>query len=67
MRATRLILIEGLPGSGKSTLAQFLAWALAHNGILCKWWYEEELGHPVYLFTDAASLQLVLGDLSAGR
>lgn len=67
MRDTRLILIEGLPGSGKSTLAQFLARALTQHGICHKWWYEEELGHPVYLFDDAATLQQVLDDMSAGR
>jgi len=61
-----LILIEGLPGSGKSTLAHFLTRHLDAIGIANKWWYEEEAGHPLYIFHDAASLQRVLDTLAAG-
>jgi thymidylate kinase len=67
VRRTKLILVEGLPGAGKSTTAQFLARQLARRGIAARWWYEEELGHPVYLFRDRASLRQVLDDLAAGR
>jgi thymidylate kinase len=67
MRRTRLILIEGLPGAGKSTTAQFLDRRLARQGIAARWWYEEESGHPVYLFRDLPSLRRVLDDLAAGR
>jgi len=63
----RLILIEGVPGSGKSTTAQFLLRRYAQQGIASRWWYEEEAGHPLYLFDDAASLQRVLADLTAGN
>lgn len=67
MQRTQLILIEGISGSGKSTLAQFLAHALTRSGIACRWWYEEEKGHPLYVFHDRASLQHTIDDLSAGR
>ena len=66
MRDTRLILIEGLPGSGKSTTAQFLTRTLTKAGIANRWWYEEEKGHPVYLFHDVPSLQQTLQDLADG-
>lgn len=62
-----LILLEGLPGSGKSTLAHFLLRRLSERGIAARWWYEEERGHPLYIFRDAASLQQVLDDLAAGN
>ncbi len=62
-----LILIEGIPGSGKSTLAHFLLRRYQEQGIASRWWYEEEAGHPLYLFDDAASLQRVLEDLAAGN
>lgn len=62
-----LILIEGLPGAGKSTLAHFLMRHLTTLGIANRWWYEEEIWHPLYIFHDAASLQQVLDDLAAGK
>lgn len=61
-----LIVIEGLPGSGKSTLAHFLTRHLDAIGIANTWWYEEEAGHPLYIFHDATSLQRVLDTLAAG-
>lgn len=64
---TALILLEGLPGSGKSTLAHFLIRRLTEQGIAAKWWYEEEIGHPLYIFHDAASMQQVLDNLAAGN
>lgn len=67
MQKTLLLLIEGIPGSGKSTLAQFLTHTLTRSGVACRWWYEEEKGHPLYVFHDLASLQQTIDDLSAGR
>jgi thymidylate kinase len=67
MRDTRLVLFEGIPGSGKSTTAQFIAQALADQGYPVRWWYEEELGHPVYLFRDLPGLTQVREDLHGGR
>lgn len=67
MRDTRLIMVEGIPGSGKSTTAQFLVHALADGGFPVRWWYEEELGHPVYLFRDLPGLTQVREDLHGGR
>lgn len=62
-----LIFVEGVPGSGKSSTAHFLQVCLANQGMSVKWWYEEERGHPVYCFHDAASLQTVIADLSSGK
>ncbi|GHO72829.1 hypothetical protein KSD_06000 [Ktedonobacter sp. SOSP1-85] len=67
MLKTQLILVEGIPGSGKSTLAQFLAHTLTCSGIACRWWYEEEKGHPLYVFHDLVSLQHTIDELSAGH
>src|SRR5829696_6598790 len=36
------------------------------QGILARWWYEEEAGHPVWLFNDRDSLQHLLERLSSG-
>lgn len=67
VRPTKLILVEGLPGSGKSTTAHTLARRLADRGLPVRWWYEEEVGHPVYAFRDRASLQQVVDDLARGE
>lgn len=67
MQNTKLILIEGIPGSGKSTLAQFVTHALIRSGIACRWWYEEEKDHPLYVFHDRASLQQTIDALTTGR
>src|SRR5882724_4766137 len=67
MKDTKLILIEGVTGSGKSTLAQFITRALTNQGTPCKWWYEEEKKHPLYIFHDQQSLQNVIDALSSGR
>jgi thymidylate kinase len=66
MLNTKLILIEGIPGSGKSTLAQFIERTLTRQGIACQWWYEEEKGHPLYVFHDLASLQETVQALHDG-
>ena len=66
VRATQLILIEGLPGSGKSTLAQQLAWCATEAAEDVRWWYEEDLGHPVYVFHDRESLRQTVEALNRG-
>lgn len=67
MRQTKLILVEGIPGTGKSTLAHALLRQLRAQGHAARWWYEEEVGHPVYLFQDHAGLVRVIEDLEVGR
>jgi thymidylate kinase len=67
MRNTKLILLEGISGSGKSSLAQFIAHTLTRQGIACRWWYEEEKEHPLYVFHDSASLQDTVDALSDDR
>jgi hypothetical protein len=67
MRETKLILVEGLPGSGKSTTAHALARHLTRLGVPIRWWYEEEVGHPVYVFQNLDSLRQVVDDLNQGR
>ena len=62
----KLILIEGIPGSGKSVAAQTIARRLREAGRPGRWWYEEEAGHPIYVFHDAAVLQAVTRDLFSG-
>jgi thymidylate kinase len=62
-----LILVEGVPGAGKSSTARFPRDALAAEGRAVRWWYEEERGHPVYCFHDAATLAAVVADLNAGQ
>jgi thymidylate kinase len=64
---TKLILVEGLPGSGKSTTAQFVSKCLSESGIENKWWYEEEKGHPVYLFNSDESMKETIDDLANGN
>ena len=67
MRATKLLLVEGLPGAGKSTLAHALLRQLGMHGIAARWWYEEVVGHPVYCFRDLPELRRVVADLEAGE
>jgi thymidylate kinase len=64
---TKLILVEGLPGSGKSTTSQFISKCLSESGIKNKWWYEEEKGHPVYLFNSDELMQETVNDLTNGN
>jgi thymidylate kinase len=66
VKKTNLILIEGLPGSGKSTTAQFVSNCISDSGIENKWWYEEEEGHPIYLFNDKKSMRNTVDELSRG-
>lgn len=62
----KLILVEGIPGSGKSTAAQHIALAMGKLGIACRWWYEEQRGHPVYVYSDYEGMQAVIGELGRG-
>jgi hypothetical protein len=62
----QLILVDGIPGSGKSVVAQTIARRLRATDQPVRWWYEEELGHGIYLFRDAATLQVVTDDLFSG-
>jgi len=64
---TKLILVEGIPGSGKSTLAQFIVYTLTRQGIPCRWWYEEEKNHPVYVFHDRETLERTVELLTTGK
>jgi hypothetical protein len=61
-----LILVEGPPGAGKSSTARHLRDVLSVAGRPVRWWSEEELGHPVYVFRDDAELKECLTDLTAG-
>ena len=67
MRATKLILFEGIPGSGKSTTGQFVARQIERAGHTVRWWYEEETDHPLHTFHDWETMQVVVDDLSHGR
>jgi thymidylate kinase len=67
LKNTKLILIEGIPGSGKSTTAQYISSKLRHKGYLHKWWYEEEQGHPIYVFDNYDKLKVIVDDLSDGN
>jgi thymidylate kinase len=64
---TKLICTEGIPGSGKSSTAQYLSRMLDQLGHPNKWWYEEVVGHPVYVYNDAASAIQIVNDLSNGN
>jgi len=44
---SKLILVEGLPGSGKSSTSQFICDQLWRNGEQSRWYYEEEMPHPL--------------------
>ncbi|MFE5319245.1 hypothetical protein ACFQ88_11105 [Paenibacillus sp. NPDC056579] len=66
MKNTKLIMIEGIPGSGKSTTAQLISHMLHRKGIGHKWWYEEEKGHPIYIYDDYNTMQTIVADLSNG-
>ncbi|GIN74924.1 hypothetical protein J14TS2_53990 [Bacillus sp. J14TS2] len=67
MEATKLIMVEGIPGSGKSTTAQSISKSLDRMGYKHKWWYEEEQGHPVYVYDDNKAMQKIIDDLSSGN
>ncbi|RAV09190.1 DNA/RNA helicase domain-containing protein [Paenibacillus contaminans] len=67
MQNTKLIMIEGIPGSGKSTTAQRISHILQRKGGNLKWWYEEEQGHPVYIYDDYTSMQTIVDELSSGN
>lgn len=67
MYSSKLILVEGIPGSGKSTTAQAISRRLTAYGVNHKWWYEEEKGHPVYMFHDQVSMTAVVRDLAQGN
>ena len=62
----KLILIEGIPGSGKSVAAQTVARRLNEAGKPVRWWYEEEVGHPIYLFHAATTLQAINRNFFSG-
>jgi thymidylate kinase len=66
LKATKLILVDGVPGSGKSTMAQRLGRSLARAGVPHRWWYEGERGHPAYSFHDSAALAETLGHVFSG-
>jgi hypothetical protein len=63
---TKVVLVDGIPGAGKSVAAQTIARRLRAAGQPVRWWYEEEVGHPVYVFRDAAAMQQVIRDLFTG-
>lgn len=63
----KLILVEGVPGAGKSTIAQRATAEMRTAGLAVRWLYEEELGHPVYVFDDDAAARLVVEHLRQRR
>ncbi|WP_199617581.1 AAA family ATPase [Paenibacillus alkalitolerans] len=67
MQESKLIMIEGIPGSGKSTMAQSVSRTLKRQGIVYKWWYEEEKGHPVYIYDDYNTMGAVIEELNGGN
>ncbi len=66
MRATNLVLFEGIPGSGKSSSAHAVQRQLAAQGTPHRWWYEGEKGHPLYTFDDWKSMDRMIGDVCSG-
>lgn len=62
----KIVLVDGIPGAGKSVAAQIITRRLRAAGWPVRWWYEEEVGHPVYVFGDAARLQQVTRELFSG-
>ena len=64
--SAQLILVDGIPGSGTSVVAQTVARRMRESDQAVRWWYEEELGHPIYLFSDAVTLQAVTNELFSG-
>jgi len=47
MRATKVVLVEGLPGCGRSTTAQFVVLHGRRHGVPARWYYEVEVPHLV--------------------
>lgn len=66
MAAGALILVEGLPGSGKSTAAQRIWLHLEALGRPARWWFEHELGHPIF-DDDAVRAARETGPAEPGR
>jgi hypothetical protein len=62
-----LILVEGTPGAGKSSTARWLRDVLVTHERPVRWWFEEELGHPVHLFQDDDGLRQCVADLRDGQ
>jgi thymidylate kinase len=67
VQRSKLLFVEGIPGAGKSSTCQLVRRCLGAAERPAVWWHEEQRGHPVYVFTDRASLQATLADLGAGR
>jgi hypothetical protein len=61
-----IVLVDGIPGSGKSVVAQTIRRRMRETYEHVRWWYEEELGHAIFLFGDVATLQEVTADLFSG-
>jgi hypothetical protein len=40
---------------------------MQRQGYEHKWWYEEEQGHPVYIYHDYETMQKIVDDLSNGN
>ena len=57
-------------GKSDKTLYEFqcnLSHMLHRKGYDHKWWYEEEQGHPVYVYDDYKTMQKIVDDLSNGN
>ncbi len=44
----RFVFFDGLPGSGKTTTAQRIWLHLRRLGRPARWWFEHEVGHPIF-------------------